>query len=118
MKTITRIIYGQKVEFEPARDCDKCGAKKAVKRVDSVHFPFYPQPCPKCRESKEWQELQAKTDRMTKGTSEAERVRKNTPAAVYEGGGRQIVVNQKGDVIKNVPYRDRKVGVKDEARKI
>ena len=106
---IKRLIMGQMVELDRYAVCDWCKKKRCEFDVFG-----YSQPCPKCRDTKKYQEYRKKKDIEYKNSfGQDDALKANKPAAVWEGKGRQVVVNHKGDIISNVPYKPRPTGRKD-----
>lgn len=104
MQTIS--IFGS--EIPRYIDCPRCKAKDACV-FDRV---AYSTPCPKCKASKEFQKEEEKKNKNKLGSIE-DAFKVNKPAAVWEGRGRQIFTNYKGDIIADEPSKPRPVGKKD-----
>ena len=91
------------VKIPRYQDCNKCGAKGACQFTTWT----YDQPCADCK-------LKAPQ------SSESEFAWKNgnplknrEPAGVWEGNGRRVITNHKGDIIRDDPYRPTEPGRKD-----
>lgn len=109
MKMIKVTIMGIDTELPEFRACKHCGKEDC--RLGGV---FYPEYCNACKGS-EWYETHLKEQSLQRkkhsGIDDA--FKANKPAGIYEGRGRQVVVNHKGDIIDNVPYKPRPAGRKD-----
>jgi hypothetical protein len=102
MKTIR--IAG--IELAEYTDCPRCKKKEACRFKRFA----YEAVCIDCQNSKEYQDEQEKKDKIG-SINNAFRV--NKPAAIWEGRGRHIVTNYKGDIIADVPAKPRPLGRKD-----
>ena len=84
-------------------DCKKCGAKLAC-----VMGKFgYEQPCPKCKDTPEYEAEQAKKNEESKNMKPGigQAFKNQQIAGVFEFKGRNIYTNSKGDIIKDEKWR-------------
>lgn len=102
-------VMGMKVMVDEYKFCERC--KKGKCRFNGLGYPKY---CPKCMSSKWYEdEVKRKAKEDEKYTGMADALTADKPAAIWEGRGRQIVTNKKGNIIANVPYKPRPTGRRD-----
>jgi|SRR5581483_6314591 len=88
------------------QDCKRCGVKLSCK-FDRV---AYSQPCDNCKNTKEYEiEQQRKSEEM-RGFGITQAFAAQQPAAVWNIKGRNVYTNNKGDIIKDEPYKPLKTG--------
>lgn len=99
------------VKLPDKTTCPWCGKPESC--------PFYKYayltPCNECRLTPKYDAWLVEHEKNKPGAIE-NALKSNKPAAVFEGRGRDIVVNHKGDVIANVPHKERDAGKKDWGR--
>ena len=84
------------IEFDLYAECIWCHQKTA--KFDRV---AYAQPCYKCRETKRYEEYKKDEDKKWDNAfGQDDALKANKPAAVFQGRGRELVINHKGDVIE------------------
>jgi len=94
------ILFGS--EIPEYIECPRCHKPNSCKFDGLCHKT----PCPECRETPEYIEKKKKDDALydnVKGINDAYAVAR--PTAVYTYKGRNITINNKGDVIANAPYK-------------
>lgn len=92
-------------------DCPKCGNKESCKWAGYA----YAVPCEKCRDTKEFEEQQAKHEKVQDHIGNA--IKSHQIAGVWQYKGRNIYTNHKGDVIDDEPYKPLKSGDPEWKRK-
>lgn len=97
------------IDLDMYTECMWCEKKRAV--FDKV---AYRQPCDSCRCTKRYEEYVKKKDQEDKkfsGMKDA--LRAGKAVAVWEGKGRQVTTDHRGNILDNVPAKPRPVGKKD-----
>jgi uncharacterized protein YcbX len=84
------------------QDCKWCGAKLAV----SFGKFTYAQPCQKCKTTKRYEDEMNKP----KEKSMASILSARQPAGVFEFRGRNLYINNKGNIIKDEKWKPLKAG--------
>lgn len=99
------------IAIEKYEKCIWCKEKTSVFGIWG-----YTQPCDKCRDTEKYDKFRKKeNERQEKIKSNMgmdEALNANKPAAIWEGRGRQVITNSKGNIIDNVPYKRRPLGRK------
>lgn len=96
------------IEIDAYTECMWCKEKRSV--FDRV---AYLQPCEYCRDTPKYRDYKNEKEKeynKTFGMDAA--LNASKPAAIWEGRGRQVITNSKGNVIDNVPYKPRPLGRK------
>lgn len=97
------------------QDCSWCHKK------DACRFSGYGyvQPCNACRNTEKFEKYMKEKQKEKDDLGGIDNALKaGRPAAVWEGRGRQVVTNHKGDIISNVPYKPRQLGRKGTSREL
>jgi hypothetical protein len=85
------------------QDCNRCGAKLAVKFGEFV----YDQPCDDCKNTKEWEEEHKRDVSERKNRRKMDdMLQVGKPKAVFTVAGRDLTVDNTGQVIKEEAHRE------------
>lgn len=101
------------VEFPDKVKCDWCGKPDAC-FWDRV---AYVQPCFDCRQTPKYLEVEQEAEKR-KSADDAYKnaVRQNTITSVWQGKGKDVLVNANGDIVSEHTHRPHATGRKGEIK--